>query len=78
MYNKTSSGQRWAFSAALITLGILIRVTKSFKCSITSDTSVRCLKANQDRGHTFLGFVLAVENRELCEDTHLHNVECRI
>jgi hypothetical protein len=36
MYKKTSSGQRWAFSTALMTFGILMREKKSLRCSITA------------------------------------------
>lgn len=36
MYKNTSSGQRWAFSAARMTLGMLMRATKSLRCSITA------------------------------------------
>lgn len=37
MYKKTNSGHRCAFSVALMTLGMLMRETKSFKCSRTKE-----------------------------------------
>ena len=57
-----------------MTLGILIRVTKSFKCSITSDRLAQCVPECKVV-HTLLGPVLAVESGEFGKDAHLHRFE---
>lgn len=62
------------YSEEILTLGMLIRDTKSFKCSITVNGFSQVIRRQKGRKPTFLWPVFAVENRNLGEDTHLQGM----
>ena len=76
MYKNTNSGHKCAFSAARMTLGMLMRATNNFKCSITART-IRPRNEGRKSILTFGRLVLAQEDGKLGEDTHVGALETK-